>query len=124
MVRPASSPWFKAVWSLGMLPTAVKAAIGAMACCLADSVCSVLIALCSWAGVVAGLEARHSAAPMAIAKATAAVLAPNRRLTSVVLLIADFLHPLHILAVHSAGDGQMAHGGLSARRHASALHRA
>src|SRR6266699_145500 len=30
MVRPASSPLFKAVWSLGMLPTAVKAAIGAM----------------------------------------------------------------------------------------------
>src|SRR5437868_1057403 len=35
----------------------------------------------------------------------------GRASTRVVLLIADFLHPLHILAVHSAGDGQMAHGG-------------
>src|SRR5947207_5433040 len=103
MVRPASSPLFKAMWGLGMLPTAVKAAIGAMACCLADSVCSVLIALCSWARVVAGLEAKHSAAPMAIARATAAVLEPNRRLTSVVLLIGDFLHLLIAPRVRDTG---------------------
>src|SRR4051812_40979541 len=77
-----------------MSPVAVAAAIGAIDCCLPDSACA-----------AAGLP---RAATMRNAEANARAIF-LRGLACGVLVIADFLHPGHVLAIGGARDREVRH---------------
>src|SRR5690606_18667824 len=93
-----------------MSPAAAKAAMGTMACCLAESVSETA---CVWgisvdAGVAGAAWQNTDVRPSTAMGSTPTL----RRLAAVVLVIIDFLHPFNILAARSPGDGQMGHCGL------------
>src|SRR5260370_36332952 len=102
-------------------PAAAKAAIGALACCFAESVCSLAIVTCSLITAVGRSSAKQGEVPVtaAIARTAAASFRLRRGETvglsvlliaimpSVVLRISDLLHPVHVRAVDSVCDGRM-----------------
>src|SRR4051812_32630386 len=123
MLRPASRPRFSAAFNCGMSPVAVAAVIGAIACCLLVSAGSEFMVFFSGLdcasmtlSIAADVPAWKKATQVASASNLLFIRSTLPRRTGQVLLVADLLHPHHVLAIECFLDGDVGHG--SGRRRA------